>query len=125
MEQPKKMTKRTPCSTCPFRSDIEFSLTLGKVRRVLAALQNDGDFPCHGTTSVAGKPPYQDKGCIGAAIFLEHVRDGGLRANRCFRMREGLLKEFNREDLEIDAPVFRDVDSFIAAKTELFSNVRN
>ena len=113
------MIKRTPCATCPFRSDIEFSLTAAKVKTVLAALQHDGDFPCHNTTCATGNLPHQDKACIGAAIFLEHVREGGLRANLAFRMRERWLEEFNREELEMDSPVFRDVDAFIAAKTRL------
>ena len=42
----------------------------------------------------------------------------GMRANRAFRMREGCLKEFAREELALDSPVFRDMDSFIAAKTQ-------
>lgn len=113
------MKKRSPCSTCPFRSDIDFSLTAGKVQTVLSALQGDGDFPCHNTTGATGKPPRQRKACIGAAIFLEHVRTGGMRANRAFRMREGWFEEFTREELDIDSPVFRDVDSFVAAKTQL------
>ena len=57
---------------------------------------------------------------MGAAIFLEHVREGGLRANLAFRMREGWLEAFNREELDMNSPVSRDVDSFIAAKTRLF-----
>lgn len=115
------MKKRTPCSTCPFRADIQFPLTAGKVQAILAALQNDGDFPCHNTTSATGKQPYQDKACIGAAIFLEHVREGGMRANRAFRMREGWFKEFAREELEIDSPVFREIDAFVVAKAQPFS----
>ena len=116
------MTKRTPCATCPFRSDIEFSLTADKVKTILDALQNDGDFPCHNTTWATGKRPCQDKACIGAAIFLEHAREGGLRANRAFRMREGLLREFDRDALELESPVFKDVKSFVAAKTRPFSS---
>ena len=115
------MKKRSPCSTCPFRTNIDFPLTAGKVQTVLSALQNDGDFPCHNTTHATGKLPHQSKGCIGAAIFLEHVRDGGLRANRAFRMREGLFLEFDREELATDAPVYRDVVSFIEAKTQLLN----
>jgi len=114
------MTKRIPCATCPFRTDIELSLTAAKVQTILDALQHDGDFPCHHTTLATGNLPHQDQACMGAAIFLEHVREGGLRANLAFRMREGWLEEFNREELEMDAPVFRDVGSFVAAKTRLF-----
>ena len=44
-----------------------------------------------------------------------------MRANRAFRMREGWFEEFTREELEIESPVFRDVDSFVAAKTKPFS----
>lgn len=117
----KKMPKCTPCADCPFRSDIEFSLTVEKVQSVIAALQDDGDFPCHQTTAATGKASRYGEVCIGAAIFLEHVRDGGLRANRSFRMREGCFKEFNREELEVNSPVFKDVDAFVTARTRLFS----
>lgn len=112
------MKKRTPCSTCPFRTDIDFLLTAGKVQTVLSALQHDGDFPCHNTTPATGKRPHQSKACIGAAIFLEHVREGGVRANLAFRMRERYLQEFTREELDVDSPVFKDVDAFIMAKTQ-------
>ena len=56
--------------------------------------------------------------CIGAAIFLEHVRPGGMRANLAFRMREGFLEEFSRDELNMDAAVFSDVEAFVAAKTK-------
>lgn len=120
-EVKEKMKKRSPCPTCPFRSNINFHLTAGKAQAVLSALQNDGDFPCHNTIPVTGKPPHQSKGCIGAAIFLEHVRAGGLRANRAFRLREGWFREFTREELDLDSPVYRDVDAFVTAKTQRFS----
>ena len=54
-----------------------------------SALQNDGDFPCHNTAPAIRKLPHRVKACIGAAIFLEHVREGEMRANRAFRRREG------------------------------------
>ncbi len=114
------MSKRVPCATCPFRLDIEFRLTARKVGSILEALQGDGDFPCHKTTEVGGKAPGQDRACLGAAIFLEHVRPGGVRANLAFRLRESVLKEFHRDELEIGAPVFTDKESFIAAKTKPF-----
>lgn len=43
-----------------------------------------------------------------------------MRANLAFRIRERWLEEFNREELAMDAPVFRNVDASIAAKTRLF-----
>ena len=76
-----EVQKRSPCSSCPFRSDITFYLSAEKVRSVLDALLRDDGFTCHNTIAVMGKPSGQSQACLGAAIFLEHVRTGGLRAN--------------------------------------------
>jgi hypothetical protein len=111
------MNQRSPCSTCPFRSDIRFHLSAEKVKSILAGLQGDSDFPCHNTTTATGKSTGQARACIGAAIFLEHVRPGGLRANLAFRLRESCLQEFHRDELAIDSPVFTDVKTFVAART--------
>lgn len=115
-----EMSKRSPCATCPFRRDIDFYLSAMKVGSILGALRGDDDFPCHKTTVVGGRAPGEDKACIGAAIFLEHVRPGGARANLSFRLRESYLKEFHRDELEMGAPVFTDEESFIAVKTKPF-----
>lgn len=112
------MSKRSPCENCPFRSDIDFWLTAGKARSILAALGGDVDFPCHKTISAIDSWSGQEKACIGAAIFLEHVRPGGLRANLAFRLREGWLKEFHRDELEMGAAVFTEIAAFLAAKTK-------
>ena len=110
------MSRREPCKNCPFRSDIPCHLSAGKEQSILDALLGDDEFTCHKTTAVAGKSCGQDKACIGAAIFLEHVRAGGCRANLAFRLRESWLKEFHRDELKMDAPVFTDVETFVAAK---------
>lgn len=78
------------------------------------------DFPCHKTTATTGQRRGHDRVCIGAAIFLEHVRPNGLRANLAFRLREGCLKEFHRDELDMDAAVFNDMEAFAAAKVERF-----
>jgi len=108
--------KRSPCSSCPFRSDITFYLSAEKVESILNALLGDDGFTCHNTIAVMGKPSAQAKACLGAAIFLEKVRTGGLRANLTFRLRESVLKEFCRDELDMDAAVFADVASFARAK---------
>ncbi|MGB3295244.1 MAG: hypothetical protein WBB01_19860 [Phormidesmis sp.] len=112
------MNKRSPCGNCPFRTDVDFRLRAGKVQSILTALGGDGDFPCHKTIKTTGNPPGQDKGCIGAAIFLEHIRPGGMRANFAFRLREGFLEEFHRDELDMSAAVFTDEETFVAAKTK-------
>ncbi|MBE9064052.1 hypothetical protein [cf. Phormidesmis sp. LEGE 11477] len=86
------------------------------MQSILDALLGDDGFACHHTLPVTGQPLGRDKACLGAAIFLERVRAGGLRANLALRLRESLLKEFHRDELKMDAPVFADVESFIAAK---------
>ena len=114
--QPKLMTKRSPCKNCPFRADINFHLSPEKVRLIVDALQGDDIFLCHKTTGVESRPSASAKACIGAAIFLEHIRAGGLRANMAFRLRESWLEEFNRDELDINSPVFTSVAEFVKAK---------
>lgn len=118
------MSSCSPCENCPFRSDIDFWLTPEKVRSILDALQGDGNFPCHKTTAVSGQRRGRDRACLGAAIFLEHVRPGGLRANLAFRVRESFLKEFHRDELDMDAAVFTELEAFVEAKTKPFSQLR-
>lgn len=110
--------KRSPCKNCPFRSDIDFVLDTNKVMAILTGLQGDRDFACHNTTVATGCNPGEDKGCVGAAIFLEHTRIGGLRANLSFRLREAVYGEFSRESLALKAPVFTTEAAFIAARAE-------
>lgn len=108
--------KQTPCKTCPFRSDVEFVLSAGKVTSIVGALLEDGDFACHNTTVATGGRLGNEKVCIGAAIFLEKVRKGGLRANLSFRLREHYKGDFVREQLDMDAPVFECEADFIRAR---------
>ena len=110
--------KKTPCQSCPFRRDIDFILSTDKVTSILQALRGDLDFPCHHTTIATGQSSSHKKGCLGAAIFLEHVREGGLRANLSFRLREICNHEFSRDTLDMSAPVFLSEAAFIAARTE-------
>ena len=111
------MTTTAPCSNCPFRSDIDFHLSAEKVQSILAALEQDGDFTCHNTTTATGGWFSLGKACVGGALFLEHVLEGGCRANRAFRMREGCFKEFRLAELDRTVPVFTDAASFLAART--------
>ena len=110
------MRKKEPCASCPFRSNITFYLSNEKVQLILAALLGDDGFTCHNTIAVTGKSSDRAKACLGAAIFLEHVRTGGLRANLAFRLRESVLKELHRDELDMEAAVFTDVASFAKAK---------
>ncbi|MEL6493170.1 MAG: hypothetical protein AAFQ95_24730 [Cyanobacteria bacterium J06621_3] len=110
--------KQQPCNNCPFRSDIDFWLTPEKVEAIVKALQGDGDFCCHKTTAASSSKLERKRACVGAAIFLEHVREGGLRANRTFRMREMFCHDFSREALDMNAPVFKTVEAFTAARVE-------
>lgn len=113
------MNKQEPCANCPFRSDTAFYLSETRVQSILEAILGDDGFTCHKTTNATGKSPGQGRACLGAAIFLEHVRVGGLRANLAFRFRESYLKEFYRDELKLDLPVFTDTASFVAARTNL------
>ena len=110
------MAKRSPCESCPFRTNIDFHLSPEKVRLIVDALQGDDVFLCHNTTGVADQLSVSAKACIGAAIFLEHIRAGGLRANIAFRLRESWLEEFDRDELDMNSPVFTSVAEFVKAK---------
>jgi hypothetical protein len=111
----------SPCPTCPFRTDITFPLTEEKAKRIVEALHSDGDFPCHKTITPTDTEEYVyepgSKACIGASIFLENTRQGGLMTNLSFRLRVLLLKEFTIQQLNLDSPVFTSIESFIQAKT--------
>lgn len=113
-----KCGKYKPCKSCPFRSDLEFMLTPEKVVAILAALHGDDHFACHNTTVATGCTPGSERSCIGAAIFMEHVRVGGARANRMFRERELHSGDFSHDALDMSASVFTDVANFVAARVE-------
>ena len=94
-------------------------LAVNKVEAIVAALLADGDFPCHNTTAAGGCRPGGEKVCIGAAVFLEQVREGGLRANLAFRLREQCEADFVRAQLETHALVFESTADFISARAVL------
>lgn len=110
--------KQQPCHNCPFRSDIDFWLTSEKVEAIIEALKGDGDFCCHKTIAASSSKLERKRACVGAAIFLEYVRKDGFRANRTFRMREMFCHDFSREKLDMNAPVFKTVEAFTAARAE-------
>ena len=101
-----KFQLTSPCSSCPFRSDITFYLYPARAQEILdAILVHDQTFACHKTTThdeegnACHAPDEQH--CAGALILAERL---GI-PNQLTRImaRLGL---YDRTKLHMDAPVF-------------------
>ena len=102
---------RSPCSSCPFRYDIEFTLAPGRVHEIWEGItDDDGTFACHKTVEFYDdgehNPSFaKEQHCAGALIVLMQME----QPNQMMRiaMRIGA---FDPDKLDMDAPVFDDVD---------------
>jgi hypothetical protein len=119
-----KSQKLRPCSNCPFRTDKSFkTLRESRCHDIHDGLMGDQSFGCHKTTS-GGESTKDSKQCIGAAIYLEKTRPGGMMANLAFR----LSAMFNPNDpvspnsVDIDAPVVGSLSEFIEHASDSYSN---
>ena len=109
-----KLTK--PCKHCPFRNDIAAFLTTGRAIEIAASLEKDATFPCHKTTMHDDDGEYvQQEGveqhCAGALIILEKMNN----QTQLMRIAERLLM-YDRNRLDMNAPVFDTFDEFINAQ---------
>jgi hypothetical protein len=109
---------KQPCNNCPFLKEPAFhGLSQEKAKSILDEINGDSAFHCHKTVDYSdgneGTITKDSKLCLGAAIFLEKTRDdGGLRANRGFRL--GLMvKEFEMDELVMTAPVYDSAEEFL------------
>lgn len=112
---------RRPCHDCPFRTDIEFPLTVGRVEEILhAILYEDRTFACHNTTrdgewseTEEGEQEYLSAGneqhCVGALLMVHHTK----RPNAMIQIAER-LKLLDPSRLDYDAPVFRTPAAMVA-----------
>lgn len=113
-----KMTLKTPCKRCPFRTDIPGYLTGERMEEIINALLSDSTFTCHETTVEVEDDDGDDSGemadgpnaqhCAGALIFLEHQQ----RPNQLMRIYER-LGGYDHTKLKMDAPVPEDADALI------------
>lgn len=107
-----KFDLKRPCKGCPFRADIEPYLTKSRAEEIATVLLQDGTFSCHehngfdddGDTFEGERAQH----CAGAMIFLEH-QDA---PNQMMRIAER-IGMYDRTQLDMDAPVFEDEESFI------------
>lgn len=118
----------SPCSNCPFRTDIPPYLSQARAKEIAAALYVKGDpsqggvFPCHETTEFVPTGEYgeeelrataRSKWCAGSLILME--KQGVLGLNQMARiwMRMRML---NPDRLMLDAPVFGSFKEWIRAQ---------
>lgn len=112
---------KQPCNTCPFRSDAPFhGLSEERALEIASALMADSAFHCHNTVdysrSSSGRVTKDSTLCTGAAIFLEQVRPGGLRANLAFRLAV-MTKKLHPDELSDQVPVYESIDDFLEGAT--------
>lgn len=119
-----RLTMKTPCPSCPFRTDIPPFLTEGRGREIMAALLADHTFQCHKTVdydgaddegevdsaTAASEPNAQH--CAGALILLEKIG----RPNQLMRIAER-IGHYRPDRLDMKAPVFDTAAKFIRGQT--------
>lgn len=116
----------TPCSSCPFRTDVPFFIRSSRAREIARVLTDHGGlgnggggtFPCHNTVE------YKDCGdarttpktnfCAGALIVMEK---SGV-ANQAMRIAER-LGMYDAGKLNMKAPVFGSLREFAAQRPVL------
>jgi hypothetical protein len=109
---------KKPCKHCPFLVANNQMLTPGRRQDLLNGLTRDRDFPCHETVDYSGESggriTADSRRCTGAAIFMENAfkSSGGMLANVSFRMA-ARFGEIDRDKLDLNAPVFRSVESWL------------
>lgn len=119
MSESKPYGFTTPCSNCPFRSDIEPYIMPDRVTEIEEGLDR-GEFPCHKTTH--GRAPVEVH-CAGALILLEKLN----RPSQMMRISER-LGLYDRSKLDMDAPVYEDFeemyDAHVAAQDKIEARER-
>lgn len=106
---------RSPCTHCPFRSDIRPFLTKSRVREIIHQITaGQATFSCHKTVDYGAEnmdetraegpfpPSVNEQHCAGALIMLERMN----RPNQMMGISER-LGGYDRTKLKMDAPVFK------------------
>lgn len=114
MTTDKYFNLRTPCKQCPFRTDFKPFLRPARAVEICGSLYNGASFPCHKTTATDDDGEYcrseSEMHCAGALIMLEHIE----RPNQIMRTMER-LGGYDREKLDMSAPVYKSPAAMIAA----------
>jgi hypothetical protein len=118
----------TPCSSCPFRSDLEFILGPGRSTEIAESLHDDETFHCHKTVDYAarypddeeetefefeGAAPEGEKLCAGALITME--KEGFQGRPQTMGMA---LNIYDPSRLKMDAPVYDSLDEWVDVMEE-------
>lgn len=102
---------KKPCAMCPFRTDsLKGWLGENRAEEIADSITRlQQSFPCHETTGAKGKVPASgEQHCAGALILLEKIE----QPNQMMRIAERFGK-YDRNALDMDAPVFDEVECFI------------
>jgi len=106
-----------PCSDCPFRTDRPFFLTASRAVEIGNSLVEGAPFACHKTTDFKDDDSATVKAdsqhCAGALIVLERSGVYG----QCQQIAES-LGLYDKNKLEMDAPVFNKMAEFIKSNEE-------
>ncbi len=107
-----------PCSSCPFRADIKPFLTPDRAVEITDSIfRHQQSFPCHHTMVCDGEEGLttgpNSEHCAGAMIMLEKMG----YPNQMMRISER-LGAYDRTKLDMDAPVFDDVEDMVEAHEE-------
>jgi hypothetical protein len=111
-----KFNLKTPCSNCPFRTDVKPYLTKGRAKEICQGLvERQGTFSCHKTTEHDEdgdtRETKDSQHCAGAMILLEKMN----APNQLMRIAER-FGDYNHKELDMEAPVFKNVQAFIKAQ---------
>jgi hypothetical protein len=97
----------SPCSHCPFRSDIKPYLTKSRVAEIIAScVHGEGTFHCHKTLKKK-----EQTICAGAIIMAE--REG--KIPQLLRIIER-LGGYDPRKMKMDSPVFKTPEAMIKAQ---------
>lgn len=112
----RRYSLKEPCSSCPFRTDVEFNLMFERAQEIAATLRAGDEFWCHKTVayetnkgSVVGKT----RACAGARATL--ACEG--HSTTLLQITERLSAE-PVAVLNPDLPVYSSLDLWVASKED-------
>ena len=100
----------TPCPNCPFRSDVKPYIHRERVEEIMGRA-----FSCHKTTTCKGRSnDHKDaQHCAGSLILHEKID----QPHQMMRIMER-FGDYDRTKLNMDAPVYDDIDEMLDAHEE-------
>jgi uncharacterized protein (DUF1778 family) len=104
---------KRPCTKCPFRTDVKPFIRTDRAEEIANSLARDNWFQCHETIEHNDEGGYKrskgEQHCAGAAITL--LKMG--RPNQL--MRIGMRTGWNPDTMDMTAPVYKSLGSFVVA----------